>query len=209
MKSKRTLRIAIEGCGHGELDQIYQTIKETEEYTNKKIDLLLCCGDFECMRNLSDLHSLNVPSKYLHMGCFYKYYSGEAVAPVLTIFVGGNHEASNYLQELYYGGWVAPKIYFLGYSGVVNVGGLKIGGISGIYNGRNFRKGHFEYPPYNPSSIISVYHTREYEIFKMAQYKQKIDIFLTHDWPTGITKAGNENALIKEKPFFEKECRSN
>ena len=46
-----------------------------------------------------------------------QYYSGEKVAPVLTIFVGGNHEASNYLQELPYGGWVAPNIYYLGYAG--------------------------------------------------------------------------------------------
>ena len=33
---------------------------------------------------------------------------------MLTIFVGGNHEASNHLQELPYGGWVAPNIYYLG-----------------------------------------------------------------------------------------------
>ena len=43
-----------------------------------------------------------------------RYYSGEKKAPVLTIFIGGNHEASNYLQELPYGGWVAPNIYYLG-----------------------------------------------------------------------------------------------
>lgn len=36
------------------------------------------------------------------------------MAPVLTIFIGGNHEASNYLQELPYGGWVAPNIYYMG-----------------------------------------------------------------------------------------------
>ena len=44
----------------------------------------------------------------------FRYYSGEKTAPVLTVFIGGNHEASNYLQELPYGGWVAPKIYYLG-----------------------------------------------------------------------------------------------
>jgi len=43
-----------------------------------------------------------------------RYYSGEKKAPVLTIFIGGNHEASNYLQELPYGGWVAPNIYYIG-----------------------------------------------------------------------------------------------
>ncbi len=51
------------------------------------------------------------------MNSFYKYYSGEKTAPVLTVFVGGNHEASNHLRELYYGGWVAPNIYYLGTSG--------------------------------------------------------------------------------------------
>ena len=35
------------------------------------------------------------------------------------------------LQELYYGGWVAPNIYYLGSSGVVRYGGLTIAGISG------------------------------------------------------------------------------
>lgn len=39
-------------------------------------------------------------------------------APVLTIFIGGNHEASNHLQELPYGGWVAPNIYYLGESSI-------------------------------------------------------------------------------------------
>ena len=51
-------------------------------------------------------------SYYCNICC--RYYSGEKKAPVLTIFIGGNHEASNYLQELPYGGWVAPNIYYLG-----------------------------------------------------------------------------------------------
>ncbi|KAL1114753.1 hypothetical protein V6Z11_D02G279100 [Gossypium hirsutum] len=49
-----------------------------------------------------------------------------------------NHEASNYLWELYYGGWAAPNIYFLGYAVVVKVGNIRIGGLSGIYNARNY-----------------------------------------------------------------------
>jgi lariat debranching enzyme len=63
---------------------------------------------------------------------------------VTTIFVGGNHEASNYLQDLYYGGWVAPNIYFMGFSGVVNFGGVRIGGLTGIYNEKHYRDGHHE-----------------------------------------------------------------
>ena len=75
---------------------------------------------------------------------FFRYYSGEKIAPILTIFIGGNHEASNFLQELAYGGWVAPNIYYLGYAGVVNVNGVRIGGISGIFRDYHFEKGHFE-----------------------------------------------------------------
>ncbi len=65
------------------------------------------------------------------MRTFHKYYNGEKVASVLTLFVGGNHEASNYLQELPFGGWVAPNMYYLGYAGCVNIDGLRIAGISG------------------------------------------------------------------------------
>ncbi len=42
-----------------------------------------------------------VKDKYKSMNSFYKYYSGEKVAPIPTIFIGGNHEASNHLRELY------------------------------------------------------------------------------------------------------------
>ena len=91
------------------------------------------------------------------------------MAPILTIFIGGNHEASNYLQELPYGGWVAPNIYYLGYAGVVNVGGLRIAGISGIYKGHDFMKGHFESAPYTEATIRSVYHIRNLEVFRLKQ----------------------------------------
>jgi hypothetical protein len=47
--------------------------------------------------------------------------------------VGGNHEAANHLWELYYGGWAAPDIYFLGFTGAVKFAGLRIAGLSGIY----------------------------------------------------------------------------
>jgi hypothetical protein len=108
------LHIAVQGCCHGQLDQIYKTIAEEELQTGVKVDLLLCCGDFQSVRNVADLASMAVPDKYKEIGTFYKYYSGAVIAPVLTIFIGGNHEASLPLQELFYGGWVAENIYYLG-----------------------------------------------------------------------------------------------
>lgn len=117
----------------------------------------------QAVRNQSDLATMACPAKYRSMQDFHRYYSGEKRAPVLTIFIGGNHEASSHLWELYYGGWVAPNIYFLGYAGVVSVGGVRIGGLSGIYNGRHYHTGHCEAPPYSDSDMRSAYHVREIE----------------------------------------------
>lgn len=54
----------------------------------------------QAVRNEGDLESLACPPKYRAMNSFWKYFNGEKVAPYLTIFIGGNHEASNYLWEL-------------------------------------------------------------------------------------------------------------
>uniref|UniRef100_A0A2P2I5P5 Lariat debranching enzyme-like n=1 Tax=Hirondellea gigas TaxID=1518452 RepID=A0A2P2I5P5_9CRUS len=204
------MHLAIEGCSHGELDVIYAAVVKAQEMSGFKIDVLICCGDFQSVRNPKDLRCMAVPTKYMKMHSFYKYYSGEKKAPVLTIFIGGNHEASNYLQELPYGGWVAPNIYYLGYGGVVNVGGLRIGGISGIYKGPDYLKGRYERPPYTDSSIRSVYHVRNLEVFRMKQLDQcaPFDIFLSHDWPRDVTKYGDAEGLCRQKQFFRDEIES-
>lgn len=38
-----------------------------EEATGKKVDLLICCGDFQAVRNKADLRCMAVPQKYLTM----------------------------------------------------------------------------------------------------------------------------------------------
>jgi lariat debranching enzyme len=46
------MKIAIEGCCHGDLNIIYETIKYAEKLNDFKVDLLICCGDFESIRYL-------------------------------------------------------------------------------------------------------------------------------------------------------------
>jgi len=200
------MRIAIEGCTHGELEKTYETLGTLEQETGTKVDLLICCGDFQSTRNLSDLVCMACPDKYKDMCSFYKYYSGEAIAPVLTIFIGGNHEATNYLQELAYGGWVAPNIYYLGYAGVIQVNGLRIGGLSGIYKGFDYLHGHHESPPYTESSMRSAYHIRVVEVFRLKQLASNPpDIMLSHDWPRSVTQHGNTAKLLRAKQHFRED----
>jgi lariat debranching enzyme len=127
----------------------------------------------------------------------------------MTIFIGGNHEASNLLFELYHGGWVAPNIYYLGNANVVNYGGLRIAGISGIFKAHDYNRGYFETFPLSPSSQRSIYHVREYEIFRLMQLMKPVNIFLSHDWPRGIAQYGNVNKLKKQKPFLASEIDRN
>ena len=196
------LTIAIEGCAHGELDKIYSTLEYLMKVNNIEIDLLLCCGDFEAVRCPADLDSMAVPPKYRNMGSFYKYYSGEKVALVTTIFIGGNHESANYLWEIGHGGWAAPNIYYIGFTGVVSFGGIRIGGLSGIYKHHDFYKGHFEIPPFSENSMRSFYHTRNFEIFQLKQVRRPLDVFMTHDWPNHITDFGDRKKLVRFKPYL-------
>ena len=135
------------------------------------------------MRNTYDMKTMACPPKYLQMGTFYKYYTGEKVAPCLTIVIGGNHEASSHLRELYFGGWLAPRIYFLGYSGCITVKkgdmSLKVGGISGIYSQPSFNNsnpkyfyhlGYMENYPFDDRGKYSVYHQKQIDILKWLLY---------------------------------------
>ena len=76
-----TLRIAVQGCAHGELDAIYSTIAEMERTQRRKIDLLLCCGDFQSVRFKSDLECMAVPVKFRKLGTFYRYCETIAARP--------------------------------------------------------------------------------------------------------------------------------
>ena len=201
---EQTLNVIITGCIHGCLNKMYADINDYSSKNNKKIDLVLCTGDFESMRNKNDLQFLSCPEKYREMGDFYKYYNKELIAPYLTIFIGGNHEASNYLEQNYYGGWVAPNIYYLGRSGLINVKGIRIGGVSGIYNKYDYFRGNFEK---NENEIKgdrkTIFHLREFEIAKMSHIKNKIDILMTHDWPTNLVSDEDKDYVFKKKPHFK------
>lgn len=150
---------------------------------------------------------MSCPVKYREIGDFHEYYSGTRKAPYLTIFVGGNHEASSHLWELYYGGWVAPNIYYMGAANVVRLGPVRIAGMSGIWKGYNFNKPHYERLPYSQDDVKSIYHIRELDTRKLLQMRTQVDIGISHDWPRAIEKHGDERYLFRMKPDFEQESK--
>lgn len=162
----------------------------------------------QAVRSPLDLNCMAVPAKFRELGDFHLYYSGVEKAPYVTVFVGGNHEASNHLFELYYGGWVAPNIYYMGAANVLRLGSLRIAGLSGIWKGYNYRKPHYERLPYNGDDVRSIYHVREFDTRKLLQLSTQIDVGISHDWPSGVEWMGDYKWLFRKKDSFEADARS-
>jgi lariat debranching enzyme len=132
----------------------------------------------KAIRSASDLDHMVCPEKFKKIGDFADYHCGRKLAPVSTIFIGGNHEASNVLWENYFGGWLCHNIFFLGFSGVINVCGMRIAGISGIYKHANYWQGYFERLPFTNEHDRSIYHYRQFEVLKLSLVIGIISLFL-------------------------------
>jgi hypothetical protein len=50
-KGKRKMKIAVEGCCHGELDAIYASLQRIQHEKGIKVDLLLIGGDFQVLKH--------------------------------------------------------------------------------------------------------------------------------------------------------------
>lgn len=196
-------------------------VEKYENEKNEKVDLIICCGDMQTIRNDVDLQDMAIKSHRLKKGDFWEYYEGLKKAPKLTIFIGGNHETPNVLLPLYYGGWVAPNIFYLGSSGVIRVGDVRIAGISGIYKSYDHYRGYYESKPFTEESKRSWYHIRRFEIQKLllieniksnfldSNESRKVDLIISHDWPNGIEKFGNLNYLLRRKPYLKEDIELN
>ncbi|KAG6360735.1 hypothetical protein INS49_011801 [Diaporthe citri] len=203
---KDGVRVAIEGCGHGTLNAIYAAVTAASHARGwPGVDVLIICGDFQSTRNGHDVEVMSVPAKYRVLGDFHEYYSGTRTAPYLTLFIAGNHEAAAYLWELYYGGWVAPNIYYMGAANVLRVGPLRIAGLSGIWKGFDYRKPHLERLPFSRDDVKSFYHVREFDVRRLLQIREQVDVGLSHDWPRGVEKHGDVQQLYRTRPMWKEE----
>ena len=194
------VKVAVSGCVHGHLDAMYETLEKAEAYHRVKADVLLCTGDFQAIRDDYDLASMMCPVKYRQIGDFQDYYLKRKVAKISTIVIGGNHESSLYFSAAANGGYIAPNIYYLGRTGVVNFGSLVIAGISGIYHEQSYFKPLSQFPR-TEKDFKNYYRVRKTDVDRIAQISSP-DIFMSHDWPQGVYNFGNTEQLLKIKPFL-------
>ncbi|KAI5928969.1 Lariat debranching enzyme [Manis javanica] len=92
------MRVAVAGCCHGELDRIYETLALAERRGPGPIDLLLCCGDFQAVRNEADLRCMVVPPEYRHMQTFYSLGNMLTTQRLQVIEIEHDPSAPDYLE---------------------------------------------------------------------------------------------------------------
>ncbi|EDO18492.1 hypothetical protein Kpol_1032p89 [Vanderwaltozyma polyspora DSM 70294] len=219
------LRIAVQGCCHGELNLIFKKVKELND--ENPIDLLIILGDFQSLRSEEDFKSISMPDKYKKLGDFSHYYNDEIEdhglirPPVPTLFIGGNHESMRHLMLLSYGGYAAENIYYLGYSNVIWFKGIRIGSLSGIWKPWGVDKTRPSWDELETrdlwrETIRDLYHVNKQDLAPLfllkngtsAANSNTLDIMLSHDWPNGIVYHGNYYELLRKKPFFENDIKS-
>lgn len=158
------MKIAVVGSLYGQLDRIYEDVRELEQQ-HGLIDLVIVCGNFQAFRNSNDLACSSAPDELKKLGDFPDYFSCQKKATHLTLVIAGHYEASNYFQTLPYGGWIAPNIYYMGNSNVVKFNGVRIAGISGL---STFGRCLDRTPNADTSSLISP-SLRPFQLSSLAQ----------------------------------------
>jgi lariat debranching enzyme len=149
------------------------------------------CGDAQPIRNEDDPGYMHCPKKYRELGDFWMFHDGVEKFPVPLLFIGGNHEPWNYLDENREGGLLADNIEFLGRVGMRIINGTRIVGLSGVHSPKYFNTPHIDWPyPISRKKQATYYNSEDLD--KALSFGEA-DILLLHEWPSLMNEAKDKN----------------
>lgn len=177
----RDIILAAVGDVHGAMYTMIVRIQALAQATGCEPDLVLQVGDFEPARDARDLESMDAPAKYRKLGDFPGFYHGRARFPWPVLFIGGNHEPYGYLDQFPEGGELVENCTYLGRAGQVERCGLRISGISGVYNDTAFNN----QVPRDQQNWKQRTYLAGQDLDRLLELPRP-DILLMHDWPYGL-----------------------
>ncbi len=186
---REDIYFAAVGDVHGDIYMMLNLLKKWKFQTGKSLSFILQVGDFEPHRHQKDLTTMDSPSKYKKLGDFPDFYRGQAKLSYPVYFIGGNHEPHGFLELYPNGGKISDNCYYFGRVGAIDLAGLKIVGLSGIY-----KENLFELTTRPPLKEISTTSNSIYigfiesDIIQALEY-ERADILVLHEWPANITAA--------------------
>ena len=166
---------------YGEWDLLCDTVEQLIEEGNQ-IDMIIVTGDAQTMRFEEDLKSFAAPAHYRQLGSFYKLHNGERKIPRPTIVLGGNHESSDFLHLLPFGGWLAPDIFYTGRANSLIIEDVSITAICVLYNSHYYYEKVVEkYPIRSKTDLHKCFNIRAFSYFQILGLHET-QIMLSHDW---------------------------
>ncbi|MBI3183722.1 MAG: metallophosphoesterase [Myxococcales bacterium] len=181
---------------HGRFHRVQDWLSALESARGRAAGLVLAVGDVEAFGTADD-HRRKA-SKRAMPAEYAEYAEGKRGLRWPIHFIGGNNEDFVTLRRMPSGGELPGGLRYLGRSGVVELGGLQLAFLSGIYAPK-----HFELPVAEP---------RTRETLKQAGYFRKSDLvalegvrgvplMLAHEWPRGIISRGKGGRVLRARRF--------
>lgn len=176
------LRVVVLGDVHGAFRAAIADVKAAQRDLGTA-DIVLCVGDVEANRNARDAAGVATGRGHKRwVGEFPQVLDGRLEFPAPFMFIGGEHEPWQAL-DVRGPGELARNVSFLGRAGVKEIGGLRVGFLSGVYGEISHRDlgdrwGRDERCCYVEAELIA--------LRRGAKRKGKVDVLLTHDWPSGL-----------------------
>ena len=175
-----TPRFAVVGDVHGDHWAMIRQLCGWGKARKKSLDFVLQVGDFEPHRDETDLVTMAAPAKYRDLGDFPAFARGDAQFPWPVYFIGGNHEPYGFLEILPDGGEVAPRCHYIGRAGLVEIGALRVAGLSGIFQPHLFNEKRPDVAQFGSKSNKDWIGWNEGDIEELLTLG-RADIFLLHE----------------------------
>lgn len=188
MTALEPIVFAAVGDVHGQMHAMVRLLRDVERRLGRALAFVLQVGDFEPHRHADDLATMAAPQKYRKLGDFAAFHEGTASFPWPVCFIGGNHEPHAFLDTMPEGGFVADRCRYLGRVGAIDLHGMRIVGLSGIFDEETYQKGRPPIEAIKTTSLKSYVGFTEDEVQRAAELGPA-DVLLVHDWPAGLASA--------------------
>ncbi len=191
------LIFAVVGDVHGHMEKMVSFLVDWTRETGKSLSFVLQVGDFEPHRHDADLATMHGPSKYRKLGDFHRFVSGELHFPWPVFFIGGNHEPYGFLDPLQGDRTVVQGCRFLGRTCHIEIEGLTIAGLSGVYAEDRFDRRPSIEDIEKTANKAYIGFTEE-EVTRLLD-APVADILLVHEWPSDVIAPEDRDAFERQR----------
>lgn len=178
--------VAFLGDIHGAWDvAVNELTKITKKFAQPAFAVAV--GDSEPYRSEEDMAGSSSPPQHRTLGTYPDVVAGRLSLPCPVYFIGGNHDPYLALETEGAGTW-GPNTHYLGRAGATEIHGVRVGFLSGIFSPAQYQAvGDRVAAPGRKNLKRLTYYT-EGEIARLRACG-KVDLLVTHDWPTGVPDA--------------------